>query len=425
MRGFRRLATPAAALIALAATGAGSAAQKRHASHATPTAATPQQVVTGPVADYWMSASTASGFGSAFMGGGRPSMGALFGAATGRNTGPTKSLTLVLGSTQPPSGPPQADHFPPPALGVGADLPLLTPDPPKPGEPERSTSDDSSPRQPERPKGRLLIFWGCGEHAAPGQPFIFDFATLGANMPMPDFGAGLQVRAEHPPSYGDRPGFGRWPNAKTRVKVPATASLAGPHAVKGDYTPDIAFIVGPELDFLPAFDVADSGATPQGGRRLTWAPAPQTGGYYLQMFGAGGGRNPNGGGDVVFWSSSSVKVGFGAFGLNDYLPPDEVQRLVRQRAVLAPSTGECVVPAEVAQAAPSGLVTGIAYGPEQVFTDPPRPASGPWNIRWRAHVRVKATSTLILGMGAAMRGAVPKPSAADVAGHLLGGFRPF
>lgn len=220
--------------------------------------------------------------------------------------------------------------------------------------------------------------------------------------------------------------YGHWPNARTRVKLPATASLVGVHGVRGDYTPDISFEVAPGLDFLPPLDLADGGPTPEGGKRLTWTPAAAAGGYSLQLIGAQGGRgSPEDAPVMVYWSSSSVKPGIFGGGLADYLPPAEVRRLVDQRAVLPPGASECVVPAEVAQAAPVGLVTAIGYGPEQVFTDPPRPASGPWNLRWRARVRVKSTATLILGVGGAIRGAAPRPSAKDVAGHILGGFRPF
>ena len=40
----------------------------------------------------------------------------------------------------------------------------------------------------QRPKGRLLLFWGCGETARAGQPVIIDFARVAqGQMPTPDF----------------------------------------------------------------------------------------------------------------------------------------------------------------------------------------------------------------------------------------------
>ena len=136
------LALCGASALGLALAGAVVAAPKHRpaAKAAGASAGAPAQVVTGPVADYWMSAATVSGFGAQFSGGGRPSMGAMFGAAMGRNGGPQKTLTLQLGSTQAPSGPPQADHLAPPALGVGATLPLLTPTRPSRARPPRRAS---------------------------------------------------------------------------------------------------------------------------------------------------------------------------------------------------------------------------------------------------------------------------------------------
>ena len=229
--------------------------------------------------------------------------------------------------------------------------------------------------------------------------------------------------------------YGRWPNEQTKVKVPATGSLVGSHSVQGDYSPPIAFEVTPDLDFMPPFDVQNTGPSAGGGKRLAWSPVQGAGGYYLQLIGANGAgangrRDPNAGSDMVFWSSSAVKPGIFGGGLADYLPPAEVSRLVAQRAVLPSSATECVVPAEVAQAAPMGIVLSIAYGPERIFTDPPRPRSGPWDIRWRARVRVKSTNTLLLGMpgGANGRGqGEPQrpPNAGDIGKKILGGFRPF
>ena len=65
----------------------------------------------------------------------------------------------------------------PPAMRLGASVPLYTPPPPGPGKREE-------PGQPEfkRPKGRLLIFWGCGAKAGPGQPVILDFSRLTAGQ---------------------------------------------------------------------------------------------------------------------------------------------------------------------------------------------------------------------------------------------------
>src|SRR5690349_4720828 len=149
MRGGRKIAVVAGVVALGAAAGAGAQTGQR---------------VTGPIAVYWMSASTQSGFGMPAMGGaggGRPNIAAMMGGG-----GAQKSLLLQLGSSQSTASP-AADHFPPAALQAGPELPLVTPRaaPPAPV--------DDTPRPPpefQRPRGRMLIFWGCSEHAKPGQP---------------------------------------------------------------------------------------------------------------------------------------------------------------------------------------------------------------------------------------------------------------
>lgn len=364
-------------------------------------AASAQPGSSGPVARYWVSAATESGFAAGLMGAnGRPDMGALMGMAAGGGPRPgayTRRLTLQLGSADAPSGgPPEAAHAPPPGLGAGPSLPLETPErvrteagpPAEPGEPQ--------PMQ--RPRGRMLIFWGCGEHAGPGQPYVIDFARLGEGAPFPIFGD-VAIHAERPPSQDSSRTYGVWPNRLSRAAIPAQGSLVGHHEVSGNYSPTIRFDLDPAQDFMPPLTLTDSGPSAAGGRRLTWTPLQDATGYHLSLIGANGSQG--GGADVVVWSSSRVRtMVFGGGGLGDYLPPGEVRRLVAAGAVLPPQAGECVLPAEVAAAAPHGMLAMIAYGDEANFAYPPRPADprAPWKPIWTAKARFKSTSNLILGM---------------------------
>ena len=77
----------------------------------------------------------------------------------------------------------------------------------------------------------------------------------------------------------------------------------------------------------------------------------------------------------------------------DYLAPAEVKRLIAAGAVLAPSTSQCLLPAEVAAASPAGMVMMIGYGPEADFTDNPKAP------KWTTKVRFKTTASLMRGMG--------------------------
>jgi hypothetical protein len=56
---------------------------------------------------------------------------------------------------------------------------------------------------------------------------------------------------------------------------------------------------------------------------------------------------------------------------------------------------------EVHQAAPNFMMTSLyAYGPEETFVYPPKPANPKaiWNIAWQARIRHRSSTSLILGM---------------------------
>ncbi len=235
----------------------------------------------------------------------------------------------------------------------------------------------------------MLIYWGCGEHAA-AAPIVIDFSKIGPGMPMPHMPFVL-ANGGRPPSAGRFATYGEWPNARTRITVPPDGSLAGPHAVQGNYSPDIHFTLSPSQDFLPPLRLGPIAETPGGGKRVSWSPVAGATGYFAWMFGAS-----DRGETVVMWSSGAEANMMGA--LTDYLPQSEVRRLIAQRVVMPPQTTECVVPSEVVKASPFGMLSMIAYGEEANFSDPPRPAKGPWNLKWTVKVRRKSTTATILGM---------------------------
>ena len=339
-----------------------------------------------PIATYWMDASTTSGFGAGMMGGGRPSLGQIMGMMNGGGSAVGHSLLLRLSSREKPTADPQAQHFIPAGLQMGASLPLVTP------EPVHVRDTPSGPSEPgsyEKPKGRMLIYWGCGEHAA--APLVIDFAKVAegqvpANVQeLAKMGRAMGRMATHVPGPENSPGFGEWPNRRDARPVPASASLIGAHRIEGNYSPPIGFTLGTGQDFMPGLGLTDAGAMPSGADRLTWQLAPQATGYALAMF--GGNQN----GDVIIWTSAKSAALTPGF---DYLTPSEVRKLVATGAVLPPTTNQCVLPSEVAAAVPAGMVMGIGYGPEAYFTDNPKLP------KWAARVRFKSTAMLMRGMGA-------------------------
>lgn len=352
-----------------------------------------KQVVTGPVARYWLDTTTSSGFTlSGMMGGGRPSMSSIMGAMGGGN-GPSHTLHLRLGSSQAAAAP-AADHLPPVALDAGKDLPLYyKPIQSTPGE--TSYSEPGQESQPETPHGKILIFWGCGEHAPAGQPYVIDLSKLTddsarlamfAKMMTP-----VTLDTVHPPAPDNSKTFGEWPNEKSNASVKSDSSLVGAHTVKGNYSPEIDFQLDQSQDFMPAIQVAGNQKDQAGAVPLTWNAIPQAKGWVVTAMGGGNDT-------IVLWTSAASQVGWMG-GAPDYMTSDDIARLLGQKILLPGTATGCTVPAEVAGAA-QGLIYGVtSYGGETNIAYPARPADPkvPWNIQWETKVRYRSTSGGILG----------------------------
>jgi len=247
----------------------------------------------------------------------------------------------------------------------------------------------------QRPKGKMLIYWGCGEHAA-AAPITIDFATIGQGR-MPNLPT-INVNVGTPPDARRYATIGLWPNEKTRTtvgvsQVPANGSLVGEHTIRGNYSPEIKFALAAGQDFMPPLTLTSTAKSPGGGRQLRWNAVTGATGYFAQVMGAQGQ-----GETMVMWSSSGTAASFGA--MLDYVPPAEVRRLIASRVVMPPTQTECIVPSEVIQAAPMAMLMMIAYGDEVNVANPPRPSSPrtPWNIEWSTKVRFKSSTTQLLGM---------------------------
>lgn len=367
------------------------------------TAAALAQPQKPPIAVYWLSAETSSGLP---MGGGGMNMAAMM-MGGGMGGGAQRSLLLQLGSQRTADGDPAASHQIPAALNMGSALPLVTPKNPPP---QREPREDGPPENFEKPKGRMLIYWGCGEQTRPGQPLVIDFAKMASGQAWPAGLFSLRLSPQRPPAPGRNRTYGDWPNKEDTTRVPADASLLGEHAIKGNYSPDIGFAVGEKHDFLAPVALDTSAKTAGGGVTARWQAIPHALGYFATVMSAGAGGN-----DVVMWSSSETKV-FGDTLMN-WLPNADVARLVKDKVVMPPQTTECVVPAAVAAAGEGGMMRFIAYGNELNIAHPPPPKDpkAVWEPLWAVKLRQKSTAMSMLGMDAAAMnpsGAEPRESPA-------------
>lgn len=117
------------------------------------------QKTSGPKERYEMDVATMSGF--AAMAGGKGGLGGALGMAFGGDPSSRVAymLNLRLGADQGPTAPPpKGDHFFLPQAKLGKSVPLIAPE----------RKEGSYPTEFERPKGRLLLYWGCGAKAGPG-----------------------------------------------------------------------------------------------------------------------------------------------------------------------------------------------------------------------------------------------------------------
>ena len=340
-------------------------------------------------ATYWMTAETTSGMG-AMSGGNRAGMmNALMRGSAQESY--TRSLMLQLGTGRRAPGEPNAEHLPPAGLHAGSSLPLVTP---------RAAPAPASPvtglQGSDRPRGRMLIYWGCGDTARPGQPAIIDLAAMSQGRVPPAF-ANANIRMMTPPSAGRHATYGEWPNQRSQAQVPARGSLVGEHAVRGNYTPDIRFTVGQSQDFLAPVSLTSQSPSAAGAVPLAWRPIAGATAWFASTIGAA--EN----GDMIMWSSSETQV---PAMMLDYLAPEEVARLTQRRILLPATADRCTVPAEVARAAPQSMLSVTAFGGESNFA-PSRPAGAgaSWRPDWGVKLRTRSSYRGIMGMDmAAMNG---------------------
>ena len=285
--------------------------------------------------------------------------------------------------------------------------------PPPPAQPvkEREPTEVPQEYQREAPKGRILIYWGCGAEVRPGQPRIIDLAR---GNPA-DFGSAFAGRFA--PDRGARvgPGYVLYPNERNRVSLSRDSSLVGEHQIQGDGVPaNFKFALAAAQDVMPAIELQSSGS-PKDSIALSWRSVNQARAYFLHAMGSVGEN------DMVMWSSSDIPDS--GMGLFDYLPNATIDRWLKERVLLPAEATQCAIPRGIFAAGAgresTPMLRMMAYGGESHIVHPPRPADpkAPWAPEWAVRVRVKAHTMAMLGEeqgGSAMRGAgssdLPEPA---------------
>lgn len=374
---------------------------------AAPAATQQQQQVLPPIARYTMDAGTMSGM--AAMGSG---MGAAMSMLGGGGGKANHELTLRLGSTLASTGAPTAEHFMPSGAALGKSVMLITPTPSAPARTERPPEEAA-----QTPKGRLLIYWGCGANAPKNQPIVIDFTRIAkGQVPAGLYAPPINLPGDWSILPSNSKTFGDWPNHKDNKAVKPSSSLIGAHRISSTYAPEISFSM--TQDFMPALN-ARSTEQPSGSFMLNWNMLPTATGYYAWVISAkseGKGQPA----EMVWWASSATQ----AFGgpMWNWLSPAAVQKLIAAKTVMPPSQTSCQVPAEVKKSGGEMMMGNLyAYGPEQHFAYPPRPTDPKiaWKPDWTTRVRFRSNTMFLMGMpgmgdsGASSRGDDNAPAQSD------------
>jgi len=345
---------------------------------------------------YWMSISTGNqsipGMNEQMSG-----MAALFGAKSA--FGPRRTLQLQLESPGRMPEKPEAQHDIPAKQSMGKSLLLLTPEPVKETK-ETPTAEGEKPQKIEKPKARMLIYWGCDDTVRKGQPKVIDTEK----MSMMEFGkamVGHMPTQQYPPSAHNGWVYGEWPNREDNKDVPQEGSLVGEHLVHGNYVTDIRFNIDQKHDFMAPVEFSSVKATPSGAIRVEWKDIPTAIGYFATVMA----HNPETG-ETILWSSSEGPEP--GFALMNYLTNSDVRRFIKEKVVMPAGTTTCIVPPALKDLA--GALQFIAYGEEMDLSYPPKPKDPkqPWNPKWSVKVRLKSTGMTTLAETQERKGAAGK-----------------
>lgn len=323
-----------------------------------------------------------------------------FGGMMGKMTkkpgfGPKRNLLLRLDSPKALPRDPSATHDIPPGQKMGDTLPLIIPE--RAVTKSEHSEDSAEQRKIDKPKARMLIYWGCSEEVGKGQPRVIDTEK----MSVEEFGKAFMTGHTPSPQYPPRPRAGwiyaDWPNRKNSTEVPADGSLKGDHFIHGNYTSDIKFSIDDTHDFMAPVEFTHIQGTTLESIRFEWKGIPTATGYFATAM-----AHDEKTGETIFWSSSEVPET--GFALMDYLSNKDVSKFIREKVVMNPKITSCNIPKGIFRDA-AGMLQFIAYGDELNVVFPPKPKDPKqaWNPIWSVKERLKSTGMTALGQGEGKR----------------------
>lgn len=286
----------------------------------------------------------------------------------------------------------------PEGLKLGKSLRLVPPPPPETASHPRG---GATPKVPDV-EITILEYWGCGDKVRAGQPNTFKLKMAGGAMQT----SGSMSPGKFVPDrdVDATPAYAVWPNKKDGRRVPNGALLAGSHRLTGNGVPEsLKFDLGRSAEFMPRIVLSTQGQATDA-IAVNWQTVERARAYFLNAL-AMQGQNT-----MVLWSSAE-SAGAG-HGLQQYLTGSYIDRWLKEKVLLPPSTTTCTIPKGIF-AAPKGsdpesgmvgmsMLSMIAYGPETHVVWPPKPADPEelkkWNPEWNVRIRTKSTAGAMLGL---------------------------
>lgn len=352
-----------------------------------------KQVVKAPVAKAWIDVATFSGMAigmggadvmnqtlDAAMGGAGRSK-AEFGNTVHGPGGRWMDVTLYTSLNTKLS---EALQRVPAGTGLAPTLKLQTPEKAKPAP---KSDDEPAEWDYQKPKGKLVMYWGCSKTVRPGQPKVVDLSKATV-ADMAKFFESRRATQRGAHAAAGRP---IWPSRQDKRALGEHASIVGEHAFVGKGVPEsFKFQIPAAQDIMAPMKVQETDVG--GSVAFEWPAVPHARAYFLGTMGA----LPDGKNGVVIWTSSEVPDS--GLGLFDYQTNAAVDKWLKEKVLLPPSTTRCEVPKEAA--GEGRMLRAIAYGTELDLAYPPRPKDPkiPWEPEWSVKIRVKSMSTTIVGM---------------------------
>jgi hypothetical protein len=216
---------------------------------------------------------------------------------------------------------------------------------PKPEEGTTTPGTPGTPGQPPMTDFTIKLYWGSSTTVRPGQPKVIRLSDMMPTDRQRAAAESAKARAAAGgSSYFYKAGWttGYWPSQKQPGTIGPDASLQGTFGLNSTYSGNVTLDVGPDVDFLDAFNLSspDLSQKPDLTQSiaLRWARIQHMLGCYAMGMGMESGNTE------ILWSSSEVES-FPFY--EDYMQMADVRKLVDDTKFMPGDHTACDIPAGI------------------------------------------------------------------------------